>query len=74
MSWIPYGSDVANDLLNKMAIGNKLVLIGELKGGCCACNSFFDILKHCFTIKENKIPQFFGTHDVMLFCIKKREL
>jgi len=75
-SWIPYGGCKGHDelkMLQNMAPGQKLILIGEGQGGCCASDDFFEMLKTDF--KEDGYGRWIspvGIHDNMTFHVKKR--
>lgn len=72
LSWIPYMSYIANNILNLMHSEQKLILIGEEQGGCCANDNFFEILDKEFNLIEVvNIPQFEGINDYIKFYEKK---
>lgn len=72
ISWIPYEKKIANSLLKKMTSGQKLILIGEWRGGCCAHDSTFDILQEQFKdVGDYSLAKFSGLNDAMFFFLKK---
>jgi hypothetical protein len=71
LSWVPYESEEADPLLERMASNQKLILIGESEGGCTAADSTFAILNEKFTrLDYVPIVQFNGLHDRMEFYLK----
>lgn len=70
MSWPCLGTDFANNILNAMKPGQKLIYIGERGGGCTANDKFFNSLedKTCLDqkmtdkLQENSLS-FTGLHD-----------
>ena len=71
LSWVPYASSIANNLLKTMSSGQMLILIGESSGGCTGDDEMFDILgEHFNEIEEIDIPQFYGIHDAVFIYQK----
>ena len=75
LSWIPCGSNMANNLLLKMYKGQKLILVGEGEGGCTGSDKFFGILKDSFeevkvSKKKSYFPCFSGLWDDITFWQK----
>lgn len=71
MSWIPYQSDIANNVLGQMVPGQKLILIGEGQGGCTATETTFCVLDEYFDlVKHVRPPQFDGINDYISFYVR----
>jgi hypothetical protein len=48
----------------KAYTGNVFAYVGELRGGCCATDEFFDYLQEHFTLEQRiQIPQWYHIHD-----------
>ena len=71
MSWPSYGSPWASHTLRAMAPGQRLIHIGESRGGCTADDDFFDALDKDFEeIKLLPHKRFWGLHD---YCTLHRK-
>jgi len=72
LSWPCYSKNWAAKSISKIKPGKFLIFIGEDIGGCCANDTFFEILDKDFELKEEiRIPQWFGIHDIMRIYRKK---
>lgn len=75
VSWIPYGGCDDQDeiiMLNTMLPEQKLILIGETSGGCCADDDFFEVLDRDFELSGiGQWVSALGIHDRLLFYVKK---
>lgn len=62
MSWPPYSSEIATEVLKAWGQDKPVVYIGEGYGGCNAPDSFWQHWKEC---SEPQIPlaQWYGLHD-----------
>lgn len=64
LSWPPYGFD-ARPVLAAYP-GDRLIYIGEDWGGCCADDSFFEVLTKSWARTAEHVPvQWYGIHDVV---------
>lgn len=54
MSWPPYESSMAYEVLQAMYSGQQLIYIGESIGGCTGDDDFFDLLHKKATINQEK--------------------
>lgn len=70
MSWPCLGTDFANDILNAMKPGQKLIYVGERGGGCTANDNFFESLEEQASIHQSMTEKlqedslsFSGLHD-----------
>lgn len=67
--WPPM-TNMSSEILKQFK-GNKLIYIGEDKGGCTANNEFFEILSQQWSLyKMIEIPQWTGVSDFVNFYIK----
>lgn len=72
LCWPEYGANYATEVLQSFT-GNKLVYIGESRGGCCANDSFFKELKENW----NEVPcdvevdNWFGIYDSLYLYERK---
>lgn len=76
LCWPPYGTQMAYDALSMYlgAKGHTLVYVGELRGGCCADDRFFDIIDEqlCDCTEDGiDVPKWFGVNDVLRVYKKK---
>lgn len=63
LCWPPYSETVAYEALRAYE-GDTLIYIGESRGGCTACDRFFDLLANEWKIESShSIPQWDGLHD-----------
>ena len=61
--WPAFGRSYTAEALEKFT-GDKLVYIGESRGGCTACDYFFNLLERNWDlIKEIEIPTWFLVND-----------
>lgn len=68
IAWPPYGTPMAAQALRAFK-GERLVYIGEGRGGCCADDEFFRLLDlewHWW--RTTQIPQWPGIHDALYFA------
>jgi hypothetical protein len=71
MSWPPCDDPLAFDVLSIFK-GNKLIFVGEGKGGCTANSDFFQLLDKNWTlVKEIDIPKWAGIHDRLYLYERK---
>lgn len=71
MSWPPYNEPMAHQALQNFN-GNKLIFIGEGKGGCTGDDNFFKELNQNWNlIKEVDIPQWPRIHDYLYLYHRK---
>lgn len=63
LSWPPYKSSVAHDVLQAYT-GDTLIYIGEGRRGCTADNDFFDLIEKEWRLGDvHLLPQWDGIHD-----------
>ena len=66
ISWPPYEDEECTKYL-KIIKPSKLIYIGEVGGGCCGSDSFFEeIDKNYDELKALKLPQWYGIHDWLI--------
>jgi len=71
MSWIPLGSNIGDNILGQMVAGQKLILVGEEKGGCTGTRSTFCMIDEYFDkIRDISIPRFVGLNDRISLYIR----
>ena len=71
MSWPPYDCSLAYETIRSFK-GNKLIFVGESKGGCTANDDFFkELNKNWKFIKDIDIPQWAGIHDYLFLYVRK---
>lgn len=69
------GSDAGSKLLATMAVGQKLVYVGEAFGGCNGTDMFHNILDESFeSFHCEEIPQWPAIHDYVHFLVKTQEV
>jgi len=52
--------------------GNKIIFVGEGKGGCTGCDNFFQELEKNWTETDYiSIPHWLGMHDSLMFFVRK---
>lgn len=74
LSWPCYATRFASNCLRYYR-GNRLVYIGESKGGCTGNDHFFGVLKEEWTlIKRQQIPCWPGIHDQVELYERKEKL
>lgn len=70
ISWPPYGDEYCTEYLKKIN-PNKLIYIGEVEGGCCGSDSFFqEIDKNYKEIKSLKLYRWSGINDWLIIYEK----
>ncbi len=77
MTWPSYNKNHAYRIAKKMVKGQTLYYQGELQGGCCADDTFFEYLDEAFTylptptrLLNSKIAQYRSIHDEWAVYIK----
>jgi len=64
LSWPPYKSCTATNILEFLPIGTRVFYIGESEGGCTGDLSFHKYLEENFKLLAiDDLPQFIGIHD-----------
>jgi len=64
MSWPCMGEDWSAQVLDAIVPGQKVLHIGEGRGGCTGCARLYDLLGTCFERVEGiSLPRFYGMHD-----------
>lgn len=77
ISWSPYADDIAYSCaktLRRVNFDATIIYIGELEGGCCASDNFFDIVteveikdKELIKAHENySVNSWSGIHDTLI--------
>lgn len=70
LCWPPYGGWLGKKALQNYR-GKTLAYIGEDRGGCCATDSFFDILERDWAHQRRiRIPQWDGLHDSLNIWVR----
>lgn len=73
--WPCYGRTWASEMARRMAPGKRLLLVGEMRGGCCADDGLFDVLDHAFEVIERiMLPRWPMIKDSMAVYEKKEPL
>lgn len=71
LCWPPYSESIAYEALNAFG-GDKLIYIGESRGGCNATHEFFELLDEEWNPPMiSSIPQWVGIHDSLYFYRRK---
>jgi hypothetical protein len=71
MVWPPYDDPMAQQTLEKFQ-GDRLVLVGESRGGCTGDDCFHRDLGDQWDLKEHvSIPQWQGIHDDLSLWVRK---
>ncbi len=70
VSWIPYDEEVCDifDLFK----GDKMIIFGEERGGCCANDEFFDKLDENFDSEYIRMDNLPSIHNCLLLCTRKK--
>jgi len=75
--WPPMGEKQYDGdalMVEKMAVGQKLIYVGESYGGCTGSDLFHSCISEFFEeVKDLDIPQWPGLHDRALFLVKEKE-
>lgn len=75
LSWVPYQTSFATDLLEMIPLGTRVFEIGEGLGGCTGDASFHKYLCDNFSaIHHEEVPNFTGIHDSLIIWEKNKSL
>ena len=70
----PYSDDLMAIECLKYYKGNNLIYVGEMEGGCCAEDEFFEELYTSWkVIHEVSIPRYEGIHDYLIHARRKTQ-
>ena len=67
LCWPPYDKPIAYECLSNYT-GNRLIFIGESKGGCTGDSEFFNLLEKEWQVRSSYygLPQWPGLHDELI--------
>lgn len=70
LCWPPYASDMAATTLAAYT-GNKVIYVGEPRGGCVADTGFFELLEQHFRVVETvELPSWWPVRDTLSVWVR----